>query len=438
MTSEGVEDEVSELISFLVHKRAELKAGALDIVQGLTAEPLGQQQLKRHLRPLLLNLVRVLPEPGSTGQAALVSLVNLSQDTEAVTELLSLNVVGRIMERLREPSVSTEHSRLLSMLLSNVTVSEQGSSDLLQLGKGPLEGFNMAVLLKRLVMSGVMMGCDQPAPGQGPSEVEDPFEHVAAVLTNVTRMREARLLMLEPGRGLLQVLLAQMRSPRALRRLGAAGAVKNCCMSAQADGTLQHLIADEFVLRAMLLPINGLEPKEQEPEVREAMALSIALLADTDDGRAALWKINAPETLRKGYELEEHTGVCRAMERAAEIFLAAGGVMPEGAEGGGGDDDEVGFVGLTGGLGMVGSGWGSKKAPSTASSGPAPAGQGGASCGGGERSSTGGDVEAGMAVGVSGGGWGIGGGGGGRALAPVSPAASSAASVTGGAASIQE
>lgn len=50
----------------------------------------------------------------------------------------------------------------------------------------------------------------------------------------------------------------------------------------------------------MLLPINGLEPKEQEPEVREAMALSIALLADTDDGRAALWKINAPETLRKG------------------------------------------------------------------------------------------------------------------------------------------
>lgn len=57
------------------------------------------------------------------------------------------------------------------------------------------------------------------------------------------------------------------------------------------------------------------------------------------------------------YELEEHTGVCRAMERAAEIFLAAGGVMPEGEEGEGKDDD-VGFVGLTGGLGMVGSGWG--------------------------------------------------------------------------------
>lgn len=113
MASEVVEDEVSELISFLVHKRAELKAGALDIVQGLTAEPLGQQQLKRHLRPLLLNLVRVLPEPGSTGEAALVSLVNLSQDTEAVSELLSLNVVGRIMERLREPSVSSEHCRLL-------------------------------------------------------------------------------------------------------------------------------------------------------------------------------------------------------------------------------------------------------------------------------------------------------------------------------------
>lgn len=122
------------------------------------------------------------------------------------------------------------------------------------------------------------------------------------------------------------------------------------------------------------------------------------------------------------------------MERAAEIFLAAGGVMPEG-EGGEGNDDEVGFVGLTGGLGMVGSGWGSKQPSNTASSEAAAAGKDGASCGG-EKSSTSSGIEPGMAVGVSGSGWGIGGGG--RALVPVTPAASSAASVTEGAASIQE
>ena len=51
--------------------------------------------------------------------------------------------------------------------------------------------------------------------------------------------------------------------------------------------------------------------------------------AQTEAGRAALWKVNAPTLLAKGYEYEEHPGVCQAMESAAEVFMANGGVTTE-------------------------------------------------------------------------------------------------------------
>ena len=37
-----------------------------------------------------------------------------------------------------------------------------------------------------------------------------------------------------------------------------------------------------------------------------------------------LWAVNAPELLRKAYEMEEHPGVCEAMEGAAQFFLEDG------------------------------------------------------------------------------------------------------------------
>lgn len=44
---------------------------------------------------------------------------------------------------------------------------------------------------------------------------------------------QARTLLLQPGRGMLQALASQLRAPVLLRRQGAAGALRNCCMSAE-------------------------------------------------------------------------------------------------------------------------------------------------------------------------------------------------------------
>ena len=57
-------------------------------------------------------------------------------------ELVRLGAVSRCMDWLRGGR-TLRHTELVIKLLCNVTTVEQGSTDLLQLGTGDLEGFNM-------------------------------------------------------------------------------------------------------------------------------------------------------------------------------------------------------------------------------------------------------------------------------------------------------
>ena len=65
-----------------------------------------------------------------------------SQDMRFSGELVRLGAVARCMDWLREGR-TVQHVDLVTKLLCNVTTLEQGSTDLLQLGEGDLEGFNM-------------------------------------------------------------------------------------------------------------------------------------------------------------------------------------------------------------------------------------------------------------------------------------------------------
>lgn len=72
---------------------------------------------------------------------------------------------------------------------------------------------------------------------------------------------------------------------------------------------------------AVQVPINGEPPKETEDSVRENMAVSISLLADSEEGRKALAEVGAEEKLKKGYEYEEHRTTMEAMEATWRSFL---------------------------------------------------------------------------------------------------------------------
>ncbi|KAG2501293.1 hypothetical protein HYH03_001093 [Edaphochlamys debaryana] len=305
--------ELEELVSFLDDSRPDVRAMSAEIVSGLAATTDGIDKLKPVQKQLVTKLFRAVGMGGDACRKSLVALVNMSHAPDVADLLLELNVVDRVMEFVRD---NMPHTDLLTSLLANVTLSDQGCRSMLQIGRGPLEGLHMAVLLKKFVTSGVTLSPGEP----------DPYEHVASVLTNVTRLPEARKLLLQPGRGLLAALVAQLQSWNALRRLGSSGAVKNCVLSAESDGTLDAVLADKVVIEHMLRPINGQPPLEKEDTVRECMAEAVAMLAGTAQGRDVLWDAGAPEALRKGYEDEHHPGVCTAMERAAELFLSHGSI----------------------------------------------------------------------------------------------------------------
>ena len=78
---------------------------------------------------------------------------------------------------------------------------------------------------------------------------DDQFEHIAAILNNVTRQRKGREMLLEPGRGFMQALVAQLGSASVPRRQGCASAFRNCCFSAEV-GLLPGLISVVVMLLA--------------------------------------------------------------------------------------------------------------------------------------------------------------------------------------------
>lgn len=303
---------------------AQVKLSAAELIQGLTGSPEGLSHLSSRsdaLLPALLRLVGAEPAPA---RAALAALVNLSQEPAAQAALLALNAPARSMDYLRERSCP--HPHLLVMLLANLTAAEEGAAALLQLGKGAVEGLNLALLLKLFL--------DPVPPGEG-----DTYEHVATVLPNVTRFAAGRRLVVEPGRGALGALASQLRSPSALRRRGCAGALKNCCFSCETDGTVGALAGEGGALAGVLGVLGGAGEAEADAEVRQALAEAVVCLARAPEGRAALWAANAADLLKKGYEYEEHRGVCDAMEAAASLLMADGFQPEEDGEGGGGGDE---------------------------------------------------------------------------------------------------
>ncbi|KAL4446340.1 hypothetical protein ABPG77_003147 [Micractinium sp. CCAP 211/92] len=302
--------ELDELIEFLSDQRPPIAQHAAELVQGLTGSPEGVARLAGKAGTLMPPLLRLVPGPAATSRAALVALVNLSQEPAVQQRLLELNAVGRCMDYVREKACVGRED-LLIMLLANLTALEAGAEALLQVSKGPLEGLHVAMLLK-LFLAPV-------APGTA-----DIYEHVATILPNVTRFSAGRRLLLQPGRGLLQALASQLRSGSELRRRGCAGAIKNCCFSCEQDGTANDIAAETEALSTILDVLCGITAKIADEPEREALAEAVLCLARVDSARKQLWKCDAPTLLQKGYEYEENPTVCACMEGTAELFLADG------------------------------------------------------------------------------------------------------------------
>ena len=315
--------DIDDLILFLKHDTVKIQLHALKLIQGLTVEQQIVQRLANKRDELIPSLLRFVPKEKTLSKAALTSVVNMSQEPRVLDTLLDMKMPNRCMDYVREKTCPG-NEQLLIMLLANMTSVERGAAQLLQIGEGPKEGLHLAFLLGHFMKETAER-----------SENGDVYEHVASILPNVTVFKQGRQVVLEPGRGALQALASQLDSSNALRRMGCAGAIKNCFFCCEEDGTEENIVEEEEALNVILAALcgTGYTKKKADDDVRELLAEGIYCLAKSDIVRTTLWKMNAVDLLKTGYEDEENPVVCEAMEGAAEFFLQDGVQQPpEGQE----------------------------------------------------------------------------------------------------------
>lgn len=306
------QQDIDDLIDFLNHDEIKIQLHALKLIQGLTVEQQIIQKLAEKRDALIPALLQFVSKDKALSRTALTSLVNMSQEPRVLETLLDMNVCNRCMDYLRE-HVCPGNEHLLIMLLANITSVERGAEQLLQVGQGPKEGLHLAFLLGYFL---------------SPIDTTkiDVYEHIASILPNTTVFKQGRKVVLEPGRGALQALASQIDSPNTLRRMGCAGAIKNCFFCCENDGTEKDIADEEDALNTILALLcgTGCTKKKADDDVRELLAEGIYCLAKSDIVRTKLWKMNAVDLLKKGYEDEENPVVCEALEGAAEFFLQDG------------------------------------------------------------------------------------------------------------------
>ncbi|CAA6665164.1 unnamed protein product [Spirodela intermedia] len=291
--------ELEELLGFLSSPSPQLRKAAVDIVSGLTGSEEGLR-------------------------AAAEALVNLSQDAVICEKLVSHGAVGNSVGVLyKQPrGGGLGISPLLVMLLVNLT----------QVGE-EVEGLYISKLVRSF--------CRSLANETSPVS-DDPFEHVASILVNISKMEAGRRILLDPKRGLLKQIVQNVDATSSLRKKGISGTIRNCCF--EADRQLQSLLLiSEFLWPALLLPVAGKKIYSQEdtskmplelatplsiereaiddPEIRIQALEAIYLISLQDAGRKALWSINGPRILQVGYEGEEDPRVMEAYEQIGSLSL---------------------------------------------------------------------------------------------------------------------
>lgn len=330
--------EMEELVGFLSSPSPPVKKAAVDIVSGLTGSEDGLQSLATFAKILLPSLARLLSENKEVSQPAAEALVNLSQNSNMASKMVTIGMVKTAMDLLYKPDTSI--TRLLVMLLVNLTQSDVGIASLLQTGEEKVQGLYVMKLVRSFCRSSNESG-------------DDSFEHVGSILVNISKNEAGRKILLDPKRGLLKQIIRQFDSSSPLRKKGVCGTIRNCCF--EAENQLQNLLlVSEFLWPALLLPVAGHKiyaeqdtakmPPELgtalsidrepvgDPEIRIQALEAIYLIVLQEAGRRALWSLNGPRILQVGYEDEEDPKVMEAYERIGSLLVDGGGTEESTAE----------------------------------------------------------------------------------------------------------
>ncbi|KDP41187.1 hypothetical protein JCGZ_15594 [Jatropha curcas] len=319
--------ELEELVGFLSASSPPVQKAAVDIVRDLTGSEDGLLSLSKYANIVLPSLSRLLSRKKEVSEPAAEALVNLSQNSNLATKMVETGMIQMAMDLLYKPDSSI--TRLLVMLLVNLTQLDAGIQSLLQTDDEKMQGLFVMKLVRSFCRTS--------------SETRDnPFDHVGSILVNISKKEAGRKMLLDPKRGLLKQILRQSDSTSPLRRKGVSGTIRNCCF--EAENELQDLLLiSEFLWPALLLPVAGNKiyseqdiskmPLElgsalsierepcDDPDIRIQALESIYLITLQEAGLRAFWSVNGPRILQVGYEDEQDPKVMEAYEQVGSLLV---------------------------------------------------------------------------------------------------------------------
>ena len=214
MADQVDENTVKELLPFLsIDARGDVKAIALDYILGLSGSDSGKKFLKENGECLKRLLDLTKDSDLRTCGVAFSALVNLSAEQVIAEKLLQYNFIEQFLVYMLKPN--SEHAGKAAMILSNITRTENGCSEVLKVTKNSA-GCGLYKIVEVLCKENY--------------NPHSNLQYIATFINNLTQVQEFRDLILAKDRCIIQRLLPfTTYNASVIKRGGIVGTLKNCC-----------------------------------------------------------------------------------------------------------------------------------------------------------------------------------------------------------------
>ncbi|XP_068172519.1 protein HGH1 homolog [Antennarius striatus] len=318
------ETDAAELLSFLTSTaHPQVKGQTTEYLLGLSGNRDGICVLRS--RPDLLAALFALtrdPSPAVVKDCYFI-FINLSAD-ETLHKVLveDVNVVPVLFHTLLDPE--NPFSDQICSILSNLSRHRKTCRTVFQ------------VLQEELGLTGLVeIFCNE---GFNPKAT---LHYLGPLLANLSQLPEARSLLLDTDRCVIQRLLPFTRYQSShIRRGGVIGTLRNCCFN---HAQHEWLLGDSVdILPFLLLPLAGPEEltdeendglpvdlqylpddkkREEDPDIRKMLLETLLLLTATKSGRLMLKSKNVYPIMRELHRWERDVHVRAACERLIQVLI---------------------------------------------------------------------------------------------------------------------
>ncbi|KAF1841908.1 DUF383-domain-containing protein [Cucurbitaria berberidis CBS 394.84] len=358
--------ELEELVEFLHHGNTQIRQVAVEHVIGYsqTNIPL----FKRNQLEPVKDLKLLVKDYTEIAKNALTILINISSDTEILTELAKDDaLLETLLSRITNPK--EQNANEIAMLLANMA-KDDSLQRVLELKRDIPKELSKSTWAMDQLMDCFVKGAE------GAYNKHADFDYLSYFFADLAKFPKGREYLTTPQEhdsNIIPITKIQVFTDHAshIRRLGVASTIKNVCFHVPAHPVLLSNLSPDpslpppsigaNLLPYILLPLMGpeeysdedtegmldelqlLEPdkeREKDVEIMKTHLESLLLLSTTKEGRAALRGVKVYPIVRECHLHTDDEGVREACDRVVQILMrdeeGEETAMPDAVGGGGG------------------------------------------------------------------------------------------------------